>query len=149
TVDGGGYSYLPGGEPSPTMTSVGLLCRLYLGTGTKNSGIRAGVERLKQSPPPTNPSNLYYYYYATQVLHHVGGPDWESWNSRIKPPLLRTQDRGNPPKHSHLKGSWPPTGDVHAGAGGRIMSTSLAILTLEVYYRHLPLYRRVQVVSEK
>jgi hypothetical protein len=26
--------------------------------------------------------------------------------------------------------------------GGRIMMTSMCLLTLEVYYRHLPLYRR-------
>jgi hypothetical protein len=29
------------------------------------------------------------------------------------------------------------------GPGGRLMITSLSILTLEVYYRHLPLYRRI------
>jgi len=31
-------------------------------------------------------------------------------------------------------------GDPHGSAGGRLMVTSLALLTLEVYYRHLPLY---------
>ena len=29
-----------------------------------------------------------------------------------------------------------------ADGGGRIMFTSLSLLTLEVYYRHLPLYRK-------
>ena len=56
--------------------------------------------------------------------------------------LVATQDRGSTPKHPHLRGSWSPDGDVHSGAGGRLMMTSLAVLTLEVYYRHLPLYRR-------
>ncbi len=26
--------------------------------------------------------------------------------------------------------------------GGQVMATSLSLLSLEVYYRHLPLYRR-------
>jgi hypothetical protein len=141
TADGGGYGY-QGPEPTPTMTAVGLLCRLYLGTGTRNSGIRAGVERLKKAAPPTGMASMYYYYYATQVMHHVGGPDWDFWNARMRPMLVNKQDTGNTPKHPHLKGSWAPAGDVHAGSGGRLMSTSLSLLTLEVYYRHLPLYRR-------
>jgi len=38
-------------------------------------------------------------------------------------------------------GSWNVT-DPHGGAGGRIYQTALSLLTLEVYYRHLPIYRR-------
>jgi hypothetical protein len=33
-------------------------------------------------------------------------------------------------------------GDEHGSSGGRLMQTSLSLLTLEVYYRHLPLYYR-------
>src|SRR5262249_18331123 len=103
---------------------------------------RTGVERLKRTPPPRGLQSIYYYYYATQVLHHVGGPDWKFWNDRLRPMLVLTQDKGNTPKHSHLKGSWSPDGDQHGAAGGRLMMPSLAVLTLEVYSRHLPLYRR-------
>ena len=56
--------------------------------------------------------------------------------------LIETQDQGNVPRRPHQKGSWSPQGDSISAAGGRMMSTSLALLTLEVYYRHLPLYRR-------
>ena len=38
-------------------------------------------------------------------------------------------------------GSWDVT-DPHGNAGGRIYQTALSLLTLEVYYRHLPIYRR-------
>jgi hypothetical protein len=55
---------------------------------------------------------------------------------------MKKQDQGKTPNRPHLKGSWSPAGDAHAGAGGRLMITSLSVLTLEVYYRHLPLYRR-------
>ena len=45
----------------------------------------------------------------------------------------------------HLAGSWSPRGDEHAGAGGRIYVTALATCTLEVYYRHLPLFRQLDL----
>ena len=44
-------------------------------------------------------------------------------------------------KKAHQDGSWPPDGEG-LNDGGRIMWTSLSLLELEVYYRHLPLYRR-------
>jgi Squalene-hopene cyclase C-terminal domain len=146
TADGGGYGYISP-DPTETMTSVGLLCRLYLGTGTKNTGIVNGVNRLKKSPPSGALTTMYYYYYATQVMHHVGGKDWEEWNAKMRPYLLARQDKGNTQGRPHLRGSWSPVGDVHAGSGGRLMMTSLSVLTLEVYYRHLPLYRRDMVVK--
>ncbi len=39
------------------------------------------------------------------------------------------------------EGSWNPEGDEWGDAGGRLMVTSLSCLTLEVYYRYLPLYK--------
>jgi hypothetical protein len=141
TADGSGYGYLSP-DPTPTMTAVGLLCRLYLGTGPRNSGIVAGVNRLRQTPPPNGLGSMYYYYYASQVMHHVGGDAWEFWNPKMRQMLLARQDKGATAKHPHLRGSWSPAGDAHAGSGGRLMITSLSVLTLEVYYRHLPLYRR-------
>jgi len=141
TADGTGYGY-QNADATPTMTAVGLLCRLYLGTGPHNSGIVGGVKRLLKDNPPLKMTTIYYYYYATQVMHHVGGESWESWNPRMRQLLISTQDQGRDPKRPHQKGSWSPAGDAHAGAGGRIMITSLALLTLEVYYRHLPLYQR-------
>ncbi len=145
TADQSGYGY-QGPDATPTMSAVGLLCRLYLGTGPRNSGIVAGVKRLQQTPPGSQPSSIYYLYYATQVMHHVGGTAWTDWNLKMRQLLLSKQEKapedGGDKRHPHLKGSWSPVGDVHGGAGGRLMVTSLAVLTLEVYYRHLPLYRR-------
>ncbi|MDB5309628.1 MAG: hypothetical protein JWO38_3830, partial [Gemmataceae bacterium] len=39
-------------------------------------------------------------------------------------------------------GSWDPDGATIGGTCGRVGSTALSLLTLEVYYRHLPLYKR-------
>jgi hypothetical protein len=140
TSDKGGYGYT-GPQETPTMTAVGLLCRMYLGWSPKNPGLQAGVARLKGNPP-TALNNMYYYYYATQVMHHMGGESFEFWNPKMRDLLIKGQDQGKDPRHPWQKGSWDPGGDVHGKVSGRIMITSLSLLTLEVYYRHLPLYRR-------
>ena len=48
----------------------------------------------------------------------------------------------------HRRGSWSPEGDAWGGQMGRLGHTSLSILTLEVYYRHLPLYRREMALKK-
>lgn len=140
---GGNFAYLPGQPPTLTMTSVGLLCRQYSGIGPKNPALQNGVKKLRQSPPGKN-NNIYYLYYATQVMHHMQGESWRYWNlgpngdgkGGIRDSLINRQDKGTTPQRPHQAGSWGES------QGGRIMATSLSLLCLEVYYRHLPLYRR-------
>jgi hypothetical protein len=139
----GGYAYVPGGPETPTMTAVGALCRQYLGTSPRNQSLLASVQRVRKSPPGAG--NIYYEYYATQVMHHMGGDSWQFWNlgpagtgkGGIRDTLIAKQDTGAGGRAGQA-GSW--TGIAHAG--GRLGTTSLSLLSLEVYYRHLPLYRR-------
>ncbi|HEV3143278.1 MAG TPA: hypothetical protein VGZ47_05265 [Gemmataceae bacterium] len=114
--------------------------------------------------------NIYSVYYITQVAHHYGGPHWDNWNEKVRDLLIELQDKGDVTKHTHQKGSWSPWGGdpsppkvnpkapqsaqdeakaardaakgKHSWAeeGGRLMFTSLAIMTLETYYYHIPLY---------
>ena len=49
--------------------------------------------------------------------------------------VINSQDRGG--KHG---GSWNSDGDPHGNRMGRIVSTALSTLSLEVYYRYLPMY---------
>jgi hypothetical protein len=142
-----GYGYTDRGQSSETRTAIGLLCRLYLqhlGPATKI--MSQGVDNWIKKNPPKNGKNMYYYYYATQVLHHLNNKDWEAWNARMRDILVREQLTPRHPdwqeRYKHELGSWSPEGDPYGGVGGRLMITSLSILTLEVYYRHLPLFRR-------
>jgi hypothetical protein len=45
-------------------------------------------------------------------------------------------------KQGKERGSWDPEGDAWGDVGGRLYVTCLSIYMLEVYYRHLPLYRK-------
>lgn len=80
-------------------------------------------------------SSVYYWYYATQVLHHIGGRDWEEWNAAMKKVLPAAQVRGG-----KEAGSWGPDKDQFGTSGGRLYTTCLNMYCLEVYYRHLAMY---------
>ncbi len=127
---GGGYGYQPRHGRSPSMTAEGMLCRIYA-SGTKRSGLEAGVQYLMTNPPKLS-GDFYYWYYATQVLHHHGGKPWKEWNAVMRELLIELQE-----KDGHKDGSWAPVGGWDAG---RVYTTSLALLTLEVYYRHKRAY---------
>ncbi len=137
---GGRYAYLPGGGATATMTAEALLCRQYLGWPRDHQGLKAGAYYLLNENRPssqkldTSMPWFYYIYYATQVMHHMGGDFWRKWNDAMKETLLTTQR-----KTGSLAGSWDPL-DQFGRQGGRIYTTALAICTLEVYYRHMPLY---------
>jgi hypothetical protein len=144
TSSKGGYAYMPAGGESITMTAVGALCRQYLGISPRNPSLLASVNRIKTAPPGAT-GNIYYEYYATQVMHHMGGEAWQFWNlgpkgdgkGGIRDTLIAKQDTGANGRPGQA-GTWQGTAHV----GGRLGATSLSLLSLEVYYRHLPLYRR-------
>lgn len=135
------YAYLPGEKDRLSMTAAGLLTRQFLGWPQNDNNLITGCRYVAQHMPDESSSQLgpiYFYHYATQLLHNMEGPEFDLWNHRMREHLLRTQETGG-----HRRGSWDPSGADHGKRGGRIYATSMALLTLEVYYRHLPYYRRV------
>lgn len=130
--DGYQYGYTDKTPNRPATSAVGLLCRIYL--NRNHPGIPKGVDYLSSVGPNLN--NMYFNYYATQVLHHWGGDAWEKWNLKNREQLVKAQRMTGA-----AKGSWPATGG-HSALGGDILQTCFCVMTLEVYYRHLPIYRR-------
>ena len=133
---GGKFGYMAGRPATPAMTGAGLLCMQYLGTQRDDPMLGEGIEYLMQNQPEAKKHNVYYWYYATQVLHNVPGPEWEIWNRKMRRTLIESQE-----KEGCLNGSWSPQGDPWGDSGGRLMTTAMSCLTLEVYYRYLPLYQ--------
>ncbi len=130
-----------GRKVSPTMTSVGLLMRLYMGWNRSDSNFQNGADYLLNHLPSDNTvrqRDTYYWYYATQVMRHAGGPHWEKWNEKLHPLLVNSQMQNGP-----MAGSWHPylpVPDRWGHAGGRLYVTTMNLLSLEVNYRLLPLY---------
>jgi hypothetical protein len=134
---GATYGYLDA-TPRATTTAVGLLSRMYLGWDRGHPGIVNGAEYLAETGPSSN--NVYYDYYATQVMHHCQGPAWERWNTILREHLVQSQAR-----RGTEAGSWYFDGDFGSGVGGRLYITAMAAMTLEVYYRHMPIYSQQAV----
>ncbi|VTS03940.1 Uncharacterized protein OS=Planctomyces limnophilus (strain ATCC 43296 / DSM 3776 / IFAM 1008 / 290) GN=Plim_1146 PE=4 SV=1: Prenyltrans_2 [Gemmata massiliana] len=149
-----GYNNNGDAKPGTALTAVGLLCRYYVSSwGPVHPGLIDGVSGLMKAPPAGNGpvKDLYYYYYATQVVHFFEGEEWKTWNEGPKQTDgtrkggMRDWLVGQQSKKDLNTGSWDPEAGPNNWFGrecGRLGTTAMCLLTLEVYYRHLPLYKR-------
>ncbi len=138
----GGLSAREGGmeaafphDNTEAMTAVALLARIFMGQPADHPAIRSGAARLRDLPPKWDIAggyaDMYYWYYGAYVMFQLGGRDWETWNRAMKAAILPNQHRDG----ACLVGSWDPIGPW-GEAGGRVYSTALMVLCLEVYYRY-------------
>ena len=147
------YLYQPGrprGENflDPVMTTEALLSRQLLGWPRDFPPLVKGVGMISAHLQEAEERNIYYWYYATQLLHNMKGERWERWNLKIREGLISMQVKDG----TCAQGSWDPfqpQPDIWARLAGRLYLTSLSILTLEVYYRYLPIYRSFDEDQEK
>ena len=130
-------SYRPKQGPSTTMTAEALLCRYMLQQHVSGATVMQASRRIDKERPSPSHVNLYYWYYGTLAMYHAGGAEWDRWNDDLKTTLVGLQER-----QGDAAGSWPANG-LWGGYGGRVYSTSMAALNLEVYYRYLPMYQQM------
>ncbi len=145
-----GYTDSAGAAPGTALTAVGLLSRASVDNWTAATpGMADGVAGLMKNGPPAQGAvkNLYYYYYATQVVFRYEGEQWTTWNEGPKQAdgtrkggmrdwLVSTQNKkaGDAVK----QGSWDPEAGWLGQGCGRLGTTAVCVLQLEVYYRYLP-----------
>ena len=137
------YAYIPGRNETITMTAEALLCRQYLGWLRDSPAMIKGAAGVWDDLRESNERNIYYWYYATQLLHNMQNKAWRQWNARVRDGLVAMQVLGD----GCDRGSWSPFAPVPdrwGRAAGRLFQTSMSVLTLEVYYRFLPLYRTTE-----
>lgn len=150
TTDRGWTGYTRAGQGNTTTTAVGILSRLLCGRHRSSAPVQKGIKILVQTLPSlknNNGFNFYFWYYATYALYQKGGKEWnckapiktmedlkthncDCWNHAMQKHLLFSQRQTG-----CEKGSWDVQGG-HASSGGRVYTTALAALTLEVYYRY-------------
>lgn len=124
-------------EPSlldrkPSLSAIGHLMRMYLRTTPEKATLESGCKLIAAAE--SSPSDVYFNYYGSLVLHHAKSPQFKKWNKGVRDRLIRTQATAG-----HESGSWYFE-DVHGQVGGRLYTTAMAVMTLEVYYRFMPLY---------
>jgi len=105
---------------------------MYSGWHRDDTRLKRGIQFLSTHEPST--TDMYFNYYATQVLHHYGGEPWPKWNDKMRAYLVKSQATAG-----HERGSWFFI-DQHGSQGGRLYTTAMCTMILEVYYRYIPLY---------
>lgn len=123
---GGLASYRPGESPSRPMTAEALASRLMLRQEIPEAELREAQTYLLRQPPGVGRDNYYGWYYTALALHQLHDDAWRRWNAEMKRHLLARQ---------RPDGSWPQESQW-GGYGGRVYTTAMAALCLEVYYRH-------------
>jgi hypothetical protein len=123
-------------ERTASMTAVGILTRMFLGEPPDSAMVKKGATVCLALPPEWNPDDgsidMYYWYYGSLALFQVGGSSWKRWNKAMVPAIVKSQhgkDSGS------REGSWDPVGPWGPD-GGRVYSTALMVMCLEVYYRY-------------
>jgi hypothetical protein len=142
-------SYMPGEGPSSAMTAEALFARLLMGNEISAAQASEVCQYLTRQMPDPGNSDFYFWYYASLSLSQmpdlmkatgqatspegtIAADAWKKWNEQTRDTLIKLQKKDGPGD-----GCW---GDTRwTDRGGRVFSTSLATLTLEVYYRYLPL----------
>jgi len=125
-------------SPKVTMTAEGLLCLQFIGLERDDPRMRAGADYLLKHLPQKDQRNTSYaWYYGSQVMYHMQGEYWEAWNAALRDILVESQAQ-----KGTIAGTWQPK-DQWEKSGGRLYASSMKLLILEVYYRHLPLYQQL------
>jgi hypothetical protein len=132
------------GHKTDSITGIGVLCMQLSGHAMEKEA-RAGLQALTGTScdwEKPEPWPLYAWYYITQAKFHQGGQTWSGWNSKFARLYVKNQNED---------GSWTSPGgaaQLQSGAEvnlGPVYSTTLAALTLQVYYRFLPTYKAIAV----
>jgi hypothetical protein len=127
-------------DQTEAMTAVAMLCRVFAGSilGEMESQISAlekGADLLTAIPPEWNEEkgciDYYYWYYGSYAMYQMAGSYWRDWKRDMEDAVVDNQLR-----EGCERGSWPPQQDPWGDNGGRVYSTALLTLCLEVYYRY-------------
>ncbi len=150
-LEDGGFGYtIPRGTGAIGITAAAVLSLQLLGHGGDPEAQRGldflGRADCRWKSPPEWPMSTWYY--VTQAKFHQGGAAWTAWGKRFVLPFI---------SHQNPDGSWTSAGmNLKAGSRARenmhpVYATTMAALTLQVYYRFLPTYQPIeeQAVDQK
>lgn len=133
----GRASLRPGAERSPFATAVAMVSRELMGWKRTHPLLTGGADYLVKHLPEWSEGNVdfHYWYWGTLAMFQMGDERWKAWNAAFRDMVAEHQRTDG-----EFAGSWDPEGKL-CEEGGRVCSTALAAMALEVYYRWLPLYK--------
>ena len=122
----------------PALSAVAVMCRIFMNRNKREPALAAAALLIQDRPKwgAGTSTDVYYWYHGSMALFQLDGadgPTWKAWNEPMKNALVPTQKTG---KDGCENGSWDPRGDRWGSEGGRVTTTALGALTLEIYYRY-------------
>lgn len=115
------------------VTAMTMVCAQLLGYPEDSPFLAAGAALVRDAGPQvTDQMDLYYTYYGTVAMSRMGAEYLDPWNQGMCDPLVHHQVAGP----GDGRGSWPPEIDQYGRDGGRVYTTAMACLCLEVCYRY-------------
>lgn len=134
-------------EIQPAVTAIAIMSKLFINKGDKDDKMKKAVQKIMKEHLPRWKDNdgrvagdFYYWYNASYALFQffpTSGDEWRTWNEAIQKVLIKEGKQHGDDKLCNF-GSYEPE-DRWACKGGRVASTALACLTLQVYYRYAQL----------
>ncbi len=110
-------------DASPNLPA--MIGHVFLSRDTTHPALRQTSAWISADRPQASRLEFMYWYMGSQALFHYDGPEgpiWKEWQEPLKRALITTQEK---------EGIWP--GGTQSAT---IMQSSLAVLTLEIYYRY-------------
>ena len=129
-------------EHSEALTAAAVLVRIFADPDLEQPGARdavaRGLELVAARPPRWDDEapgarDFYHWYYGTYALYQGQTIDkvaWRQWETALGDAVLEHQVL-----EGEARGSWEPD-SAWGPTGGRIYSTALLTLCLEVYFRY-------------
>ena len=119
-------------------TAIAIMSRIFMDKDRSDPRLSTGCDQLLKNKPRWQEGAIdyYFWYYASLALFQFDGPSgakWRAWNEDMKSALVPHQ---NKLASGCRTGSWDPDDLWARHSGGRIYSTAINALTLEVYYRY-------------
>jgi len=123
------------------LACVGALCAVFLGHQAGDLMLETLANEIMHTHFPKSqryPTDTYYMYYNTLAIFQLGGERWRKWNGAVRDMLVGVQRRSD----DCFDGSWDPikgSGGHRVAETGRTLVTAYCTLSLEVYYRYVPI----------
>jgi len=128
-MQGGGVSYQPTGSHGGALTRTAIATLVYaIGKRTDTPEYKATAEFIKRRMDQQGNRGYVFYnlYYMAQALFQSDFEAWQVWNQRIIERLQQMQQEDGSFTSNY----------------GRAYATGMAVLTLALNYRLLPIYER-------
>lgn len=115
-----------------TSTGLSALCLMFVGERDSEE-VKKAIKMIRKNWMPGSGSVDYIrWYYTGQAMFHYSRDDWNAWNNTMREVL---------PKMQGGKGSFTSNNAEEIAAGNNY-NTTMAVLSLEIYYRYAPIYKK-------